>query len=758
MKYYVLAIMLFALSVSNAKNNPVFNKLAGVNTYWTQQPDINDFQYPEYRLMNDREWIRLHLSLVEQVLRKRKCNNLSPEQYANRLQTLNHLHAYWQSGAFPINDKYDFRTPIFIDDYDNFCAVGYLMKATGFEHISRKVAAQTNLAYVKDMNYPELVQWANEYGFKVNELAWIQPTYFNPGLCSNVGKGVNGSVYELYADTAAQRLYVGGIFTTADSSITVNNIAYVTETSGVYTWHNLGNGVKGKVNAIVKYNGNIYAGGILDSAGAVAVNNVAVWNGTNWQAAGCINGEVKDLIVYRDSLYACGLFGICGNTSPANFAVWRNGSWHTIAGLTGTVNVMKIKDTTLYLGGGFNYSGNMQNIIRWKRSTGFSLFANKLNNEVKDIEVFKDTVYAVCKHTSAIDTILYSILKGNNWDSLHNFSMFKGFRNVGLSVNAICANADTMMIGGSFEFLPLIMGYYSKNFKAQIPMHYWNNGTMQLDYVIDSIIHKMVAFKGRLFFGGDFKKDNVSLTILNGIGIQAYVYVNKYIGPNARPKKLKDPCYNMRGVAYANATGKPPFTYLWSNGETTDTAKNLPSGNATVIVTDSLGLKDTATIFLANQTIDMTVYPAPGKLSAKTIAGTYTWVDCDSNYSIIQGATYQNFYPAKSGRYALVISKYGCIDTSICHAVTVNQTNIDNESEHKIVLSPNPATDYVTLLLPYPRKINVTISDLLGKTVLVKHFDENEQKTIIVSELANGCYIIKMSDEKDTYYYRLLKL
>ncbi len=51
------------------------------------------------------------------------------------------------------------------------------------------------------------------------------------------------------------------------------------------------------------------------------------------------------------------------------------------------------------------------------------------------------------------------------------------------------------------------------------------------------------------------------------------------------------------GIATANAYGAiPPFTYLWSNGSTTNTISNLTAGNYSVTVTNSLNDTATSTI------------------------------------------------------------------------------------------------------------------------------------------------------------------
>ena len=148
----LVSIFLSFLFLTSYGNNATYKKLTEVNKCWADQPDVRPAMLPGYAALTEREWIRTHLSLVEGILSNRNTDHLSSAQKHNRAKCLSLLHGYWLSGNFPVNEDYATRTPIFIDKYDNFCAVGYLVKATGNEQVSRMIAAKTNLAYVKEMN------------------------------------------------------------------------------------------------------------------------------------------------------------------------------------------------------------------------------------------------------------------------------------------------------------------------------------------------------------------------------------------------------------------------------------------------------------------------------------------------------------------------------------------------------------------------------------------------------------------------------
>jgi hypothetical protein len=443
------------------------------------------------------------LRLVEKTLRARSANGLSASQVRNRVVALDHLHQYWLTGNFPVNDRYTYRTPIFIDQYDNFCAVGYLVKATGYEQVSRMIAANSNLAYVRQMSYPELAVWAQEYGFTTDELAWIQPGYPPEAHCGKIGNGVNGVVNKLYVDITNERMYVGGQFTQVDGSIAAANIAYVTEAGGTYTWHSMGSGVNGRVNAIIKHEGRIYVAGSFTEAGGIPADNIAYWDGTGWHAAGCVNGAVKDMCVSGGNLYAVGDFDDCVAMTGGNFAKWNGTTWNAIPGLMGHVNTIQEVAGSLVLGGSFSYGGIPANAILWNESASFQTCANALNNEVMDLEVYSDSVYAVCSRTHATDTnSLFMVLRNGTWHSAFQYATAINdfYKSDGaLALNSLCAETGSLNIGGQFLYSPM-MGNYGANC--------FNMGDYGNWMSVDSAVQTMVMFNNKLIAGGKFRNGN----------------------------------------------------------------------------------------------------------------------------------------------------------------------------------------------------------------------------------------------------------
>lgn len=200
----VLFYLLFLIKVGNAQTicetkNPnerpdgLKQQLIQLNKNWTHRNNLNLIQ--DYNASySEIELIQLHLSMVEQELRKASSTKLSLKQKENRFKCLDILNGYWTSGLFPQNTYHSTRVPYFIDVHNTYCAVGFLLKKTGFDSVARKINKENNYGYLKDLavQYKEIGLWAADYGFTLDELAWIQPTY-NPTYTLPYDKFSNGT-------------------------------------------------------------------------------------------------------------------------------------------------------------------------------------------------------------------------------------------------------------------------------------------------------------------------------------------------------------------------------------------------------------------------------------------------------------------------------------------------------------------------------------------------------------------------------------
>jgi hypothetical protein len=103
----------------------------------------------------------------------------------------------------------------------------------------------------------------------------------------------------------------------------------------------------------------MYVGGSFTMAGGNPANNIAVWDGTNYNAmsVGGINGPVYSITnwISMDIVVAGGSFTTAGGNPASNIAQWNGALWSSLyGGFDGEVRVVKISGDALVVGGNFN--------------------------------------------------------------------------------------------------------------------------------------------------------------------------------------------------------------------------------------------------------------------------------------------------------------------------------------------------------------------------------------------------------------------
>lgn len=169
----------------------------------------------------------------------------------------------------------------------------------------------------------------------------------------------------------------------------------------------------------------------------------------------------------------------------------------------------------------------------------------------------------------------------------------------------------------------------------------------------------------------------LTITDANGCTLNESVVINNLGGPSVNLSGTNAECANNDGSAIAAiAGGIPPYSILWTNGDTTAALANLPAGAYSVTVTDANGCATTESLTITAPpavqvvaTADAQVDcfgAATGAASAAVSGGSgglvYTW----SNG--LQGASISGLI---AGAYTVIATDAaGCSDTA---SITINE-------------------------------------------------------------------------------------
>jgi hypothetical protein len=173
-KIVVTIIYLVLIQTANAKS--LYEQLVEFNFNWKKHaglaPDGNALDFS-----SDQAYVQTHLSYVIPILKANSTEGFTTEQKQTRVHLIGLLESYRKAGKFPVNYFREERTPIFIDENNTHCALGYLLEQTGFEPIALEIAAEENYDWVKDIQHEAIPELQVLSGFTVEELKLIQGAY-----------------------------------------------------------------------------------------------------------------------------------------------------------------------------------------------------------------------------------------------------------------------------------------------------------------------------------------------------------------------------------------------------------------------------------------------------------------------------------------------------------------------------------------------------------------------------------------------------
>ena len=296
-------------------------------------------------------------------------------------------------------------------------------------------------------------------------------------------------------------LYVAGIFVNP-GGVAATNIARWDGSA----WHALGSGlghyndsVNEQVYSILVTNGQLYAAGTFPNAGALTVDNIARWDGTNWSAlGGGFPGAVVSGVAWDgSSLYACGSFQE-GNGAPGNrIARWNGVNWSPLGtGLNGLGNEVAIFNSLVCVGGSFTSAGGVSatNFAVWNGTT-WSTGGGQPSAEVKCTYATADRLYIGGNFLIAGGGIVASIAEwdGSRWIPFGNAGKING---LSTTVRALVGDSTNLYAAGDFTAAGRTNALRVGRFDGT-NWHKFGNG-------LNASVSSLALVGTNLYAGGDF--------------------------------------------------------------------------------------------------------------------------------------------------------------------------------------------------------------------------------------------------------------
>lgn len=195
-------------------------------------------------------------------------------------------------------------------------------------------------------------------------------------------------------------------------------------------------------------------------------------------------------------------------------------------------------------------------------------------------------------------------------------------------------------------------------------------------------------------------------------------------------------------------------SFTWIDGNIYTSNNNT----ATHILANSVGCDSVVTLNLTinNANTSVSLDSTTAMLTADSGALSYQWLDCNSNYSEINGATSQSFAPLQNGYYAVAITQNGCTDTSACVAVLT--VGIAGENTHGyFAIYPNPNKGIFSVgISNFPqseKKIEIynTYLQLIFSKII-----SGDKAVIDLSHQPDGIYIVIFKAKDESFSKKII--
>ena len=242
---------------------------------------------------------------------------------------------------------------------------------------------------------------------------------------------------------------------------------------------------------------NLYVGGAFTTAGGVAVNRIARWDGRQWAAlgSGVSGGNVFAIATQGTNVFVGGGFSSAGGVANTGYmARWDGQNWYALgAGMNSTVYALAVSGTNLFAGGRFTNPG--PRIARWDGNTWWPLGSGVWEGAVYALAFAGANLFIGGEFDTVNGAAGYNYVarwNGSTWSRVGYYGGY-GFNNPVMAMTAI---GNVVYFGGDFTRA----GSGSVNYFAKWDGSNWSGVGGGLDYWVTALANDGT----NLYVGGMF--------------------------------------------------------------------------------------------------------------------------------------------------------------------------------------------------------------------------------------------------------------
>ncbi len=219
----------------------------------------------------------------------------------------------------------------------------------------------------------------------------------------------------------------------------------------------------GFVSDLEVYNGELYAAGAFSRAGGQDVSNIAKWNGTDWlpvtgpSGTGVLLGGstfaavVWDMTLADGQLIVAGRFDTAGGVAANSIAAWNGSTWSSLGHPTlEDLAILSVENYNGKVTASRTYVVDNVNVndVAWRNVGVWSVLGNPFNGNIRDMTIHNGLLVAGGQFTTiGVSTVNHvAAWNGSTWSAL------SGPSGVGTSgdVFAVATHWGFLFAGGFF--------------------------------------------------------------------------------------------------------------------------------------------------------------------------------------------------------------------------------------------------------------------------------------------------------------------
>jgi len=152
--------------------------------------------------------------------------------------------------------------------------------------------------------------------------------------------------------------------------------------------------------------------------------------------------------------------------------------------------------------------------------------------------------------------------------------------------------------------------------------------------------------------------------------------------------------------------------------------------------------------------VDTTYFVFDPTITSNASGATFQWLDCNSGFAPIPGATSQSFTASANGSYAVKVTQGACTDTTAC--IAIFNVGLPELKAGSVSIYPNPVSNELLLENKSIQElVRYEIMNATGQVIISGTI--TERAAVNIARLSPAVYVIRIWTERGFLVQKIVK-